>query len=61
MLARLSSALLYAAIAGMDALSLQALGGWASQQMVAYYTEAARDEAALNRAREVNLTERLLG
>lgn len=51
----------HAMLAGMDGLVLQALGGWRSGRMVTHYARSAMREAALKRAREVNLTERLLG
>lgn len=47
---------------GGDSLSLQQLGGWSSDRMIAkVYARSARQESALDAARRLDLTELLLG
>lgn len=51
-----------ALLEGMDVLTLQQLGGWANTKMISeVYGRSAMQEAALRKARNFALTERLLG
>ena len=50
-----------ALMAGMDSESIKVLGGWSgNSQAFQRYIQSAREHAALDRAREFSLTERLL-
>lgn len=47
-------------LAGLDSQSLMQLGGWSNAEMIKRYTKSAREEAAMNAARSLGLTGKLL-
>lgn len=49
-----------AILEGMDSRTLQTLGGWAKAETLQIYTKSALEQAALERAREFRLVDRLL-